>query len=166
MSPPRPDGIEGVDRNRIVEAHASRKHRLDVLREAAGELPEHALFGVSAADRVILEREMVVEARHHFAWDHCELQQAMVQVEEIAVLAALKHPAMLDHRAQLFVAVAGLLDGERRVGADRHLLALAVQVVLEPPGLGAGRQDVEQKAIWPQAIAPFGSAVKTRRWTP
>jgi hypothetical protein len=44
------------------------------------------------------------------------------------------------------VPVAGLLDGERWVGADRHLFALAVQVVLEAPGLGAGRQDLEQQA--------------------
>jgi hypothetical protein len=43
---------------------------------------------------------------------------------------------MFDHRAQLFVPVARLLDGERGVRADRHLLALAVQVVLEAPGLG------------------------------
>ena len=42
--------------------------------------------------------------------------------------------------------VARLLDGVGRVGADRDLLALAVQVVLEAPGLGSGGQDFEQKA--------------------
>ena len=37
--------------------------------------------------------------------------------------------AALDQRAEFFVVVTGLLDGEGWVGADRDLLAFAVQVV-------------------------------------
>jgi hypothetical protein len=63
--------------------------------------------------------------------------------------------AALDERAQLFVAVASLLDGERRAAPGRHLLALAIQVVVVAPGLGAGRQDLEQQA------AAVGERVRT-----
>src|SRR3990167_2316494 len=44
------------------------------------------------------------------------------------------------------MAVARLLNGEGRVRADRHLLALAVQVVLEAPGLRARRHDLQHQA--------------------
>jgi hypothetical protein len=61
--------------------------------------------------------------------------------------------AALDQRAQFLVAVARVLDAHRRIGADRDLLALAVQVVLVAPDLGAATQHLdEQPAAVGQAV--------------
>ena len=54
------------------------------------------------------------------------------------------------------MAVAGLLDGEGWVGTNGHLLALAVQVVLESPCLAAGRQHLDlQPAAVGQCVGLF-----------
>ena len=62
------------------------------------------------------------------------------------LLGARRALAAVDQSPQLLVFVARGLDAEGGVGPDRDLLALAVQVVLEAPDLGAGGQHLEQQA--------------------
>ena len=91
----RPDLLEGPHRLRSIETDTRRKQRRDVLGEAAGKFFQHALLGHGPGDGCAFERQIVIEAGDHLVRVQLKLVEAMMQIEQVAILAPLQERAQL-----------------------------------------------------------------------
>jgi hypothetical protein len=90
-----PDALECGYRIVFMKVDAGRQKRRNVLGQAARQLFQHPLLGVCAGDWFAFERQIVIEAGKKLVGIHGKLLQTHVQVEEIAILAALQERAQL-----------------------------------------------------------------------
>jgi len=69
--------------------------RRDIFYEAGRQLLQHALLCHCAGDLLAFQFQVMMEARHELVVIDCEPFEAVVQVEHVAILAALQKRAQL-----------------------------------------------------------------------
>jgi len=84
---------------------------------------EHPFFSFSSAVRVVIERQVVVQASHDLVAIRSELRRAMLQIEEVSVLAPLQKGAQFG--AEDFFGLEGHEFGLCRVPVICHREGIA-----------------------------------------
>lgn len=96
-----PNPLEGMYCISLSKMNARRQQRRKVLREAPGELFQHALLGDRTRDRLAFQCQVVVKACNDLFRHQRELLQSFMQIEQVAARASLQQRAQL--RAEQFL---------------------------------------------------------------
>lgn len=90
-----PDALEGPHCLIRIEPDTRWKQRRDILAEASCELLQHSLLGHGPGDGCTFERQIVIEAGDHLVGVQFKLVEAVMQIEQVAILAPLQERAEL-----------------------------------------------------------------------